>query len=190
MIGSMRKEYASLRRRTFLAPVWLFALAGLIGLTALGWVVTAASTTMIVVMRHAEKSAEAGTDPPLSPAGLERAARLAAIFAGTGSESAIDAIFVSQYQRSEATARPLAVRLGVPVITVPADDLKGLERRILEGYRGRRVLVVAHSDTVPQIVHSLAGTQVAPLAAEEYGTTYLVALPRWGRPAVLRVALP
>jgi broad specificity phosphatase PhoE len=191
MIDRMYKEYASLRRRTFLAPVWLFALAGFAGLALLVWAVTAASTTIIVVMRHAEKVADGTDDPALSAAGVERAGRIAAIFGAHGRDGTVDAIFVSQYQRSAATARPLAVETGVPVVTVPADDLRELERRIFDGYRGRRVLVVAHSDSVPEIVRRLSGqSRVAPIAADEYGTVYVIAIPRWGHPALLRVTLP
>ena len=191
MIGRMRKEYASLRRRTFLAPVWIFALAGLAALAAAAWAVNAASTTLVVVIRHAEKTSEAGDDPPLSAAGVERAGRLAAMLGGQGRALAIDAIFVTQWQRSVATARALAVRLGVPVITLPADDLAGLERRILADYRGQRVLVVAHADSAPAIAGRFAGTgALAPLRADEYGTIYVIAVPRWGRPVLWRLAFP
>jgi broad specificity phosphatase PhoE len=191
MIGAMRKEYASLRRRPFLTPVWLLALAGVLALGIAAWAVLAASTTVVVVMRHAEKAADGTQDPPLSPAGLERAGRVAAIFGGGPRELAIDAIFVTQWRRTGATAAPLATRLGVPMVTVQAQDLKELEARILRDYRGRRVLVVAHSDTVPELVHDLARGAEIPITGDgEYGTTYVIAIPRWSRPAVLRVSLP
>jgi probable phosphoglycerate mutase len=143
------------------------------------------------VMRHAEKTTDAGLDPPLSATGIERAARLATIFGGPGGGPAIDAIFVTQWQRTAATARPLAVRLGVPVITVPADDLAGLERRIFNEYRGRRVLVIGHSDSVPEIAGRLAGTSgLPPIAADEFSTVYVIAAPRWGRALLWRLTLP
>lgn len=190
----MYKEYASLRRRPFLMPVWIFAVMGLLALGAAAWAVLEASTTLVVVMRHAEKLAEAGADPALSPAGLERAQRLAAIFGGASSGLAIDAIFVTQWQRTAATALPLATRLGIPVIPVAAEDLHGLESRITKEYRGRRVLVVAHSDSVPAIVRDLAHGAGIPelpeIGAGEYGTTYLIAIPRWSRATVLAVKLP
>jgi broad specificity phosphatase PhoE len=191
MIGGMRKEYASLRRRPFLTPVWLLALAGMLALGVAAWAVLAASTTIVVVMRHAEKAADGTQDPPLSAAGVERAGRIAAMFGGGPRELAVDTIFVTQWRRTGATATPLATRLGVPMISVQAEDLKALEARILHEYRGRRVLVVAHSDTVPELVHDLARGATIPLTGDgEYGTAYVIAIPRWSRPAVLRVALP
>jgi broad specificity phosphatase PhoE len=191
MIRFMRKEYASLRRRPFLTPVWILALLGALGLGLAARGVLEASTTLVVVTRHAEKVADGSADPPLAPAGVERAARLAGIFGASPSGLAIDAIFVTQWQRSGATAQPLAARLGVPVITLNDDDIAGLKARILGEYRGRRVLVVAHSDTVGPIVHALAGGAEAPVVGEVgYGTAYVIAIPRWSRPTVLGVALP
>ena len=191
MIRSMATEYARLRRRPFLAPIWIFGLAAVFALLVAGWAIVAASTTVVVVIRHAEKAIDETPDPALSPAGLERAGRLATIF-GTGPKGlAIDAIFVTQWQRSADTARPLAARLGLPLERVPDDDRHGLEQRILDGYRGRRVLVVAHSDTVADIVRDLAHGSALPAFGEiDYGMAYVIAIPRWSRPTVLALALP
>ena len=191
MITVMRKEYASLRRRPFLTPVWILALLAVAGLAVAARGVLEASTTLVVVTRHAEKLADGSADPALAPAGLERAARLAGIFGASPKGLAIDAIFVTQWQRSGATAQPLAARLGVPVIAINDDDIAGLKSRILGDYRGRRVLVVAHSDTVGPIVRALAGgAESPPVGDAEYGTAYVIAIPRWSRPTVLGIALP
>lgn len=185
----MQKEYRSLRRRPFLAPVWIFALLAALALASAAWAVHAASTTLVVVTRHAEK-ADAGDDPPLSLDGLARAERLGSTF-GSARGGAVDAIFVTDRRRTSDTARPLATRLGVPVITLPAAELDGLCRRILDEYRGKRVLVIAHSNTVPEIVKRLAaGGDYPAIAENEYGTAYVVAVPRWSRPSVLRMQLP
>jgi phosphohistidine phosphatase SixA len=190
-MGRMQKEYASLRRRPFLTPVWIFALLGLLSLGAAAWAVREASTTLVVVMRHAEKLPDAVADPALSPAGLERAQRLVALLGDVPRELAVDAVCVTQWQRTASTGLPLATRLGIPVIPVAAEDLAGLEARIRHEYRGRRVLVIAHSDSVPEIVADLSkGAKVPPIAEREYGTAYLIAIPRWSRPSVLAMRLP
>ncbi len=190
MIGRMRKEYASLRRRPFLAPVWILSIGAIIALAMAAWAFQAATTTIVVVTRHADKAADGTDDPPLSPAGIERATRLAALVGG-GPEFGINAIFVTQYRRTNETARPLATATQVPVITLKDDDLAGLEDRITHEFRGKRVLVVAHSDSVPEIVKRLGGAREVPeIAATEYGTVYVIAIPRWNRPTVLRLSLP
>lgn len=187
----MRKEYASLRRRPFLAPVWILTIGAILALGAAAWTFEAAKTTIVVVVRHADKAADGTDDPPLSPAGLERATRLAALLGSGGAEFGIDGIFVTQYRRTGATAEPLASERHVPVIRLKDEDLAGLEARINADFRGKRVLVVAHSDTIPAIVKRLGGQdQVPEIGAGEYGTVYVIAMPRWNRPTVLRLALP
>lgn len=187
----MRREYASLRRRPFLTPVWILSIGAVLWLGFAAWAVYAATSTIVVIVRHADKVNDATDDPPLSPAGVERAGRLAALLGGGPPGFGIDAIVVSQYQRSAATAQPLVAARGIPVVKLPADDLKTLERRVRNDYRGKRVLIIAHSDTVPELVAALGEVkQVPPIDAGEYGTAYVIAMPRFGRPTVLRLTLP
>lgn len=186
----MHKEYASLRRRPFLAPVWLAALAGALAIALLIWFLAAASTTTIIVMRHAEKAETPAEDPPLSPAGQARALAVAEFFGRAPTSLSIEGIFVSQYRRTQETVRPLANRLGVPVIVVPAADIERTVERARDEHRGGRVLIVGHSDTVPMIVASLSGREVPPMGEGEYGTLSVVSLPRFSRASVTRFDLP
>jgi broad specificity phosphatase PhoE len=186
----MRKEYASLRRRPFLAPVWLAALAGLAFLALAWWILSAASTTTIFVMRHAERAALPGGDPPLSPEGELRALRLAEIFGRAPKGLGLDCIFVSEFKRTQETVRPLASRLGIPVITVPAKDSEQAAERALAEYRGGRVLIVGHSNTVPELVEELSGREVPEMSETEYGIVYAVSVPRFSRAVVTRLDLP
>lgn len=188
----MRKEYASLRRRPLLAPVWLAALGGLLVVAVAFWLVGAASTTTVFVMRHAEKQTlnPGDKDPPLAPAGEARALELAQHFGRAPKGQSIDAIIVTELRRTQDTVRPLANRLGVPVIVVPAADPEGAAKRALRDYRGGRVLIVGHSDTVPEIVKALSGIDVGPMSEAEYGIVYVVAVPRFSRAAVSRIDLP
>jgi broad specificity phosphatase PhoE len=186
----MRKEYASLRRRPFLAPVWLAALAGAL-IIALGiWLASAASTTTVFVMRHAEKAETPAEDPPLSPAGEARALELAQHFGRAPKTLGFDSIIVTELRRTQETVRPLANRLGIPVIVVPASDPDQAARRALDENRGGRVLIVGHSNTVPAIVEELSGEEVPEMSELEYGIVYVVAVPRFSRAAVTRFDFP
>ena len=193
MIDGMPREYLRLRRRTFFAPLWGFAMVVALGLAALavhGLYVHRSPTTLVIVMRHAEKQLDAGADPGLTAEGLDRARMLASQFQGPGHVGGIDAVFVTQWRRSAATAAPLVAASHVPLERVQDDDVGGLVRRIEGDYAGHRVLVIAHSDTVPQIVKALSGSDVPAIGASEYGTTYVIAKPRFGRANVLRMTLP
>ena len=188
----MRKEYASLRRRPLLAPVWLAALAGILVIAFGFWLVSAASTTTVFVMRHAEKqtSNPNDSDPPLAPAGEARALELEQLFGRAPKGNGLDSIIVSEFRRTQDTVRPLANRLGIPVITMPADNPSATAKRALSENRGGRVLIVGHSDTVPEIVKELADVDVGPMSESEYGILYLVTVPRFSRAAVTRLDLP
>ena len=173
-----------------LAPVWLAALAAALLLAFAIWLLSAASTTTVIVMRHAEQAATPAEDPPLSPAGEARAEVLAHFFGKAPPEFAIQGIFVSEFLRTQLTVRPLANRLGVPVIVVPAADTGRAAERAREEYRGGTTLIVGHSDTVPRIIESLAGREVPVMSESEYGTIYVIALPRFSRASVTRFDLP
>jgi phosphohistidine phosphatase SixA len=190
MTEPMRKEYAKLRRRPFLTPVWLTASGALVVIALLAWAALSASTTTVYVLRHAEALPDAGPDPSLSPAGAQRAGRLRQVFGAAPGNFALDGILVSEFRRTQETARPLADALGVPVIVVPADDPSAVARRALKEFPGGRVLIIGHSNTVPAIVRSLSGQEVPAMGEAEFGTVYVIARPRFSPASVSVLHLP
>lgn len=177
------------RRRPFLAPLWLLALAG-IGFVALAfsyW--NAATTTTIVLVRHAEKQVGAIADAPLSPEGETRAARLAQMFGDASVFGRVQKIYVTNTRRTQQTANGVAQRVGVEPIVVEAKiSSADLARQVLRENRGGRALVVGHSNTVPEIVASLLHSDsVPPIGDEEFDTMYVVTVPTIGRASVLRM---
>jgi len=188
----MKKDHASFQRRPFLTPIWLTALAAVLGLSFAifaVWLWGTASSTTVIVVRHAEKDLSvSATDPPLTAAGQARAALLAQMFGDAKSLGHVDAIYVSPALRNRLTAAPLAERLGIAATVVPADDPKGLARKALREHTGGRILVVGHSDTVPKIVAELSDNPDIPeIGDEEYGTMYIVTVPRIGNANLLRL---
>jgi 2,3-bisphosphoglycerate-dependent phosphoglycerate mutase len=191
----MKKDPGTFQRRPFLTPIWLTAIAAIGSVLVLGaavftvWAWATAAPTTVIVIRHAEKDLNAGAvDPPLDQAGEARAALLVRMFGDAQSLGHVDAIYVSPALRNRLTAAPLAARLGINVTVAPADDPKGLARRALREHRGRRILIVGHSDTVPEIVSALSGVEKLPdIGDREYGTMYIVTVPRIGHANLLRL---
>lgn len=184
----MKKEYATLRRKPFLTPIWLAALAALVVVSFTVWLWGTATSTTVVLVRHAEKQLNAGEDPSLTAVGETRATLLARMFGDRGGLGRLDAIYVSPTKRSHETAAPLAARLKLTPIEGPEDEPKVLARRVLREHQGERVLIVAHSNTIPAIVEALSGTSpVAPIGDDEYGTIYIVTVPRIGHSSLLRL---
>ncbi len=174
-----------------MTPVWLTVLAALVAfgfVASVAWIWATAGTTTVIVIRHAEKDPSVSVDPPLSQAGQARAQLLARMFGDAKDFGNIEAIYVSPALRNRLTAVPLAARLGLNETVAPADDPRALARRALHEHRGGRVLIVGHSDTVPQIVAALSGnTRIPEIEDQEYGTMYIVTVPRIGHPNVLRL---
>jgi broad specificity phosphatase PhoE len=101
----------------------------------------------------------------------------------------VDAIYASPALRSRLTAAPLAARLGIGVTVAKADDPRTLARRVLREHGGGRILIVGHTDTVPQIVAALSDYSTIPeIGAQEYDIMYIVAVPRIGRANLLRLS--
>jgi broad specificity phosphatase PhoE len=137
---------------------------------------TTAATTILLV-RHAEKNTTMlGHDVPLSTAGTVRARELARVLG----ESRVDTIVVTPYRRTRDTAAPLAQRLGDSLLVI--DPVDETVRRIRTELRGRTVLVVGHSNTIPAIVEALTGRSVPPFEEGEYDRLDVVTLIP-GRPA-------
>jgi phosphohistidine phosphatase SixA len=177
------------RRRTFLAPLWLLAMAGVFVLAMAFAYWNSATTTTIVVIRHAEKQVGAISDAPLSPQGEMRASRLAQMLGDNESFGRIGRIYVTNTRRTQQTAAGLAQRLGLEPDVVDAKvDSRELARRVLRDNRGGRALVVGHSNTVPELVAAMAHSdKVPPIGEEEFDTVYVVTVPTIGKVSVLRL---
>jgi broad specificity phosphatase PhoE len=183
-----------LHRRPFLAPIGLAALAAVawvaavLVLVGIAWFFATARSTTIVVVRHAEKVMDGSPDPALTDEGQARAALLARMFGDRRLKDHIDAIYVSPALRNRLTAAPLAAQLGIAPEIVSQDEPRGFARRVLREHRGDRILVVGHADTMPALVEALSGAQdIPPIGAAEYGTMYVIGVPRVGRANVLSV---
>lgn len=179
-------------RRPFLLPVWLSfaAVFGLFFALVVGFFIyrSAATTTVVVLARHAEKDPSSIQDPPLSAEGEQRAERLAQMFGRGKGIGRIDAIYVSDARRTQQTAAPLAERLGKQVIVVTASDIKGLASRVMHEHEGGTVLIVGHSNTVPELIHELGDIEVPPIADDEFDTLYVLSIPSFGHASILRMA--
>ena len=74
-------------------------------------------------------------------------------------DAGVDAIFVTEYQRTQQTAAPLAARDHLKPVVIPANETGALIKTIRELKSGV-VVVVGHSNTVPAIIAGLGGPTV------------------------------
>ena len=120
------------------------------------------------VVRHFD-TPKGERDPDLLPAGTARAEALARWFRG----KRLCAVLVTQYKRTRQTAAPTAAGRGLAILTYDAADTAGAVARAKAS--ACPVLIVGHSNTVPDIVAQLGGTRPADLAHEDFGDVWAVA---------------
>ncbi len=118
------------------------------------------------VMRHLQKAE--GPDPLLSEEGFENARRLSRYFAADPPR----AIYVSSTRRAAGTAGPLAAALSIAQRVYDPADTPGLIARVKAD--AGPVLIVGHSNTVPEIVARLGGARPADLGEGDYGDIFRV----------------
>jgi broad specificity phosphatase PhoE len=109
-------------------------------------------------------------DPPLSAAGQARAQELFEIVKDSG----LDAIYATEFQRTQLTGQPTATGLGLTTQVINASDTQILVNNILANHRGEEVLVVGHSNTVPDIVQALGGFAIGPISENDFDNMFIV----------------
>lgn len=156
----------------------------------LAWFFESQATTTVIFVRHAEKAAEPADDPGLSEAGKRRAAELARqlvdadVVPGLG----VDAVFSTPYRRTEETAKPVADALGLTINAYDAADTELFIEDLVREYKGKIILVVGHSNTVPEMIGNMgASKKVPPIAENEYDNIYLVSIPWFGKTKTIRL---
>ena len=138
------------------------------------------AVTTIFFSRHAEKAG--GKDPELLPAGTARAERLARKLPA----KRVAAVYATSYRRTQATAAPTAKTAGVNVRPYAADgSAKALTDGWLKKHRGETILVVGHSNTVPDLLNALTGTRAYGNIDEgDYSRLYKVTVSGKGKAKV------
>ena len=131
--------------------------------------ITATSTYFLI--RHAEKdrTTPGDPDPELNQKGLGRAMHWAEIF----NDIRLDAIYSTDYQRTSMTAAPAAVKQDLTVQYYEPGTLD------IEAFKtdnaGKNVLVVGHSNTIPEMVNQLIGeARFSDMDDDDNGSLFIV----------------
>lgn len=167
----------------------LVAVAGFLLLaTSAAWFFESQATTTVIFIRHADRTPGQEENPGLSASGQQRAQELSRVLAEVDIVAGVDAIFATQYRRTQETAEPLSRRLEVPVRTASPNDIRGLTQQILMEYKGKIVLVITHSGAIPKLIQELHGSKkLAPIEDNEYDNIYIVSIPWFGKVKTLRL---
>lgn len=126
--------------------------------------------TTYFLIRHAEK-VDNSKDPDLSEAGRERALAWRAIF----SDIPFNAVYSSDFKRTRQTAAPTAEKNKT---AIQIYDHKNVNiEKFKQETKGKTVLVVGHSNSIPNFVNLLIGEQKYTEIDETiFGNLYMVTL--------------
>ncbi len=154
----------------------------------LAWFFESQATTTVIFVRHAERAASPATDPGLSDAGRKRVAELTRQLVDADVVAGIDAIYATPFRRAQETVRPLADALDLPINTYDAADTEAVLEAILKNHKGRIILLVGHSNTIPELIANLGASKlVPPIAENEYDNIYIVSIPWFGKTKTIRL---
>src|SRR5262245_39900432 len=169
--------------RTVVVFSMLFAILGAV--VTFGYFITfRRPITTVIVVRHAEKVIDPNNpDVDLSPAGQARAQEIARDFADSG----INAIYATQYKRTQQTVKPLADKLGLPVTIVNSKSTADLLAQIKSQHSGQTIFIAGHNNTVPEIVAALGGPQYPIIPESEYDNLFVVTVYRTGKAKVVKM---
>lgn len=142
-----------------------------------------APQTVFIVVRHAEKGDDDPQDPALDAAGQARAEALSRVLADT----ALNAVYATPTRRTRATAAPVAAGRSLEVRDYdPALPASELATMLHIRHAGHTVLLVGHSNTVPDIVTALCACPVAPIDESRYGDLFRVRIDAGGSATLQR----
>lgn len=122
----------------------------------------------IILVRHAEKAGPTG-DVPLSAQGQERAALLAKMLR----DAPLKAIYVTEFQRTQQTAAPTATAHNLTPQILPAKQTDDLIARLKAAGKDDVILVVSHSNVVPDLAARLA-TKIPDMDESDYSRLIIV----------------
>ena len=108
------------------------------------------NTTTYYFIRHAEKIKNV-YNPDLLPKGQKRAKKWAAVF----KDIPLDAVYSTDYKRTINTALPTAQSKELPITKYHALNID--YDAFLKDTKGKKVLIVGHSNTIPAFVNRVIG---------------------------------
>jgi len=138
-------------------------------------IIFAQKTTTVFVVRHAEKdlSQPGNTNPPLSGEGLQRSYDLLEQL----KKERISAVFSTNTQRTLLTGTPLANEIRKDIIPYDPSKNDELVTLIRKSYRGKKILIVGHSNTILTIVKAFgAQPSMTQIPDSQYNLLFEVRL--------------
>lgn len=126
--------------------------------------------TQYYFIRHAEK-ADSSKNPDLSEKGIERAQQWKALF----SDINFDAVYSTDFNRTLQTIQPIVAGNNqlLKIYNPKMIDVELFKKET----QGKTILIVGHSNTVPNMVNQIIKeNKYADIAENQFGNLYIITL--------------
>jgi phosphohistidine phosphatase SixA len=148
----------------------------------------------VFLVRHAEREDEPRQDPPLKKEGVARSQELAKLLGAAG----IKTIITSQFARTKQTGEPLATKLNLTPVSISLRSNPNNPRLIAEESTtevvnkilersGESVLLVGHSNSVPDVIKMLGGDTVPTIDERQFNNLFIVTVYAKGKAKVVHL---
>jgi broad specificity phosphatase PhoE len=149
-------------------------------LVALAPARSAIAQEAIYLVRHAER-ADQSADPPLSTEGVGRSYKLRDMLKDAG----ITKIYTTDLRRTIETAAPFAAAAHIAPVPFKAEDTAALMASVRALGPRDRVLIVGHSNTLPDLLRAAGVSSAIAIKDDEYDNLFIVVPQKTGAPPVL-----
>lgn len=141
------------------------------------------TATTFILVRHAETTGS-GSNPSLSSAGQTRANALQKIL----DNIPLNAVFSTNFNRTMQTATPTATDQSLTIAIYDAFNPDALIDQTLTAFHDGVVLIVGHSNTTPDFLNVLTGSNsFTDIPETEYDNLFIVHVYKKGRAEVLHM---
>lgn len=139
------------------------------------------SDAVVFVVRHAEKAHPKEDASLLSRRGKKRAQVLRSVLSGVP----LTAVYATEYERTQQTGGPTAAGKGLKVTVTDSEKTAELAATLKALPAETDVLVVGHTDTIPDLMKGLGVAEPVSVPDAEFDNLWLVT-PRPDHPPLLR----
>ncbi len=123
---------------------------------------------VLIMIRHAEKLSRE-EDAGITEKGALRTSDLATMMEGYP----VNAVYVTEFQRSQQTGKILSDALGCPLVAYGARDFEKLIESIIDqGHQ--RVIIVGHANTIPDLTNFIASTSLKSYTETDYSRMVII----------------
>jgi len=105
------------------------------------------------------------------------------MFANTG----VNAIYATQFKRTQQTVKPLADKLALQVTQVPAKNSAEVVKQIREQHMGKVIFVAGHNNSVPEMIAALGGPKFPIIPETEYDNLYVLTISGDGKTKLIKM---